>query len=142
MKTLAAISMCLATFALVGCAGHTHSLIPEDSDRELTVGTFSHEGAEGPVMVLEFGGTRFEASGFAIQRTQNMAELRRKYWPGKHYDQIFSGVDTDHYKYSAQPELRAGNGATLRCFAVWWNNIPPSGHCVTANGEHINFRFE
>ncbi|MBZ0132402.1 MAG: hypothetical protein K8F53_07310 [Rhodocyclaceae bacterium] len=142
MRILLTVSACLATLVLAGCAGHTHSLIPEGSDRELTVGTFRHEGPDEPVMVLEFGGTRFEARGFAIQRNQNLAELRKQYYPSRHYDQIFSGADTDHYAYSAQPVLRAGNGATLRCFAVWRSAGSPAGHCVTSDGVHINFRFE
>lgn len=134
--------MCLTTLALAGCAGHTHSLISEGSDRELTIGKFRHEGPDEPVIVLEFGGTRFEASGFAIQRDRNLAELRKKYYPSKHYDQISSGADTDHYEYSAKPILRAENGATLRCFAAWRSGGSPAGHCVTSDGVHINFRFE
>ena len=141
MKTWIALSACLAALTLAGCAGHTHSLIQEESDRDITVGTFRHEGPEGASMVLEFRGTRFEASGFAIQRSQNLAQLRRCY-PGKHYDRIFSGLDTDHYMYTAQPELRAGNGATLRCSAVWRAGGSPVGHCVTAEGTHVNLRFE
>lgn len=93
-------------------------------------------------MILELAGTRFEAHGFVINRNQNLAELRRQYFPGKHYDRIFSGSDAEHYVYSAQPELHAGNGAALRCSAVWRANGSPAGHCVTAEGTHINFRFE
>lgn len=132
---------CLITFTLGGCAGHTHSLIQDQSDRDITVGTFQHEGPEGTAMVLEFRGVRFEARGFAIERNQNLAELRRHYGPGKHYDQIFSGMDTDHYLYSAQPVLRAGSGATLRCFALWRSGGSPAGHCVTADGSRIHFRY-
>lgn len=142
MKASVAASACLAAFALVGCAGHTHSLIQEKSDREITVGTFRHEGQDEPMMTLEFAGTHFEARGFAIDRKQNLAKLRRQYYPGKHYDQILSGADTDHYVYSTQPELRAGNGVTLRCSAEWRSGGSPTGHCVTADGTHINFRFE
>ena len=93
-------------------------------------------------MALEFRDTRFEASGFVIQRNQNLGELRRKYYPGKHYDRIFSGLDTDHYVYTAQPELRSGTGAILRCSAVWRSGGSPAGDCVTTEGTHINFRFE
>lgn len=142
MKTLVAVSARLATLALVGCAGHTHSLIPEDSDPGLTVGLFKHLGPEGPAMILEFGGKRFEASGFAIHQNQNLAELRRRYGPGRHYDQILSGTDTDHYVYSAQPELRSGDGATLRCSVAWRANGSPAGNCVTAEGTRIDVRFE
>lgn len=143
MKTRIAVSAYLAAFALAGCAGHTHNLAQEDSDRDLTVGAFWHEGAEGSMMALEFRGTRFEARGFAIERNQNLAQLQRRYGPDRrHWDRISSGMDTDHYVYSAEPELRAGNGATLRCNAVWRANAAPAGHCVTAEGTHINFRFE
>jgi len=142
MKSWFTVTVCLTTLILAGCTGHTHSLIRDESDQDITVGTFRHEGAEGASMALEFRGTRFEASGFAIQRNQNLAELRRKYYPGKHYDRIFSGLDSDHYLYSAQPELRSSSGATLRCTALWRSGASPTGHCVTAEGAHVNFRFE
>jgi len=135
------ILVCLMPFALGGCTGHIHSLIQDQSDRDIAVGTFRHEGPEGAAMVLEFRGVRFEAQGFAIERNQNLAELRRRHGFGKHYDQIFSGMDTDHFLYSAQPVLRADNGATLRCSAVWRAGGSPAGHCVTADGTRINFRF-
>jgi hypothetical protein len=37
----------LIPFTLGGCAGHTHSLIQDQSDQDITVGTFRHEGPEG-----------------------------------------------------------------------------------------------
>ena len=143
MRTRITVSAYLAAFALAGCAGHTHNLAQDDSDLDLTVGPFRHEGPEGSMMALEFRGTRFEARGFAIERNQNLAELKRRYGiDRKHWDRIFSGMDTDHYVYSAEPVLRAGNGATLLCYAVWRANRAPEGHCVTDEGTHINFRFE
>lgn len=143
MKTRIAVSACLATFTLAGCAGHTHSLAQDDSDRDIAVGTFRHEGPEGSTMVLEFRGTRFEARGFAIERNQSLAELKRRYGiDRKHWDRIFSGMDTDHYVYAAKPELLAGNGATLRCSAIWRSGGSPAGECVTTDGLHVNFRFE
>lgn len=136
------VLVCLAAFALGGCAGHTHSLIPEHSDRDITIGTFQHEGPQGSsMMILEYRGARFEARGFAIVRNQNLAELRRSYGSGKHYDRIFSGLDTNHYLYSAQPVLYADNGGTLRCSAVWRAGSSPAGHCVTADGARIHFRY-
>jgi hypothetical protein len=143
MRTRITVSAYLAAFALAGCAGHTHNLAQDDSDLDLTVGTFRHEGPEGSMMALEFRGTRFEARGFAIERNQNLAELKRRYGiDRRHWDRISSGMDTDHYVYSAEPVLRAGNGASLRCPAVWRASGSPEGHCVTDEGTHINFRFE
>ena len=143
MKIRIAVLACLAVLALAGCIAHTHSLIQGESDREITVGTFRHEGPEGSMMVLEFRGIRFEARGFAIERNQNLAELKRRYGiDRKHWDRIFSGMDTDHYVYAAQPELHAGNGVTLRCSAIWRSGGSPAGECVTTDGLHVNFRFE
>ena len=131
----------LIPLTLGGCASHTHNLIQDGSDQDITVGTFRHEGPEGTAMFLELRGVRFEAQGFAIERKQNLAELRRLYSTGKHYDRIFSGLDNDHYVYSAQPVLRADSGATLRCSAVWRSGGSPSGHCLAADDSRINFRF-
>ena len=143
MKAWTAVPVCLATLALTACVGHTHSLVREDSDRAITTGAFRHEGPVGSSMALEFRGKRFEAGGFAIERNQNLAELKRQYGiDRKHWDRIFSGLDTDHYVYTAQPELHDGNGAKLRCSAVWRAGGSPAGHCVTVEGTHINFRFE
>jgi len=94
-------------------------------------------------MVLERQGARFEARGFVIERNQNLAELNRRYGiDRRHWDRISSVMDTDHYVYSAEPVLRAGNAATLRCPTAWRANGAPEGHCVTDEGTHINFRFE
>ncbi len=143
MKARTAVSACLAILVLTACAGHSHSLVREESDRDITTGMFRHEGPEGSSMALEFRGIRFEARGFAIERNQNLAELKRRYGiDRKHWDRIFSGMDTDHYVYAAQPELHAGNGATLRCSAIWRSGGSPAGECVTTDGLHVNFRFE
>jgi hypothetical protein len=57
-----------------------------------------------------------KARGFAIQRNQNLAALRRQYGiDRKHWDRIFSGMDTDHYVYSAEPVLRAGMARPAMC---------------------------
>lgn len=143
MKARTAVSACLAILVLTACAGHSHSLVREESDREITTGMFRHEGPEGSSMALEFRGIRFEARGFAIERNQNLAELKRSYGiDRKHWDRIASGLDTDHFVYAAKPELLAGNGATLRCSAIWRSGGSPAGECVTTDGLHVNFRFE
>ena len=143
MKARTAVSACLAILVLTACAGHSHSLVREESDRDITTGMFRHEGPEGSSMALEFRGIRFEARGFAIERNQNLAELKRRYGiDRKHWDRIFSGMETDHYVYAAKPELLAGKGATLRCSAIWRSGGSPAGECVTTDGLHVNFRFE
>jgi len=144
MRTLLAALAGLAALALAGCAGHIHtSLIPEDSDPALTLGVFRHEGQEAPLMALEFRGKRYESRGFAIERKQNLAALRRQYGTDiRHFRNIASGADTNHDVYSAQPKLLAGDGATLRCVVAWQAMGAPAGYCVSAEGTRLPFRFE
>ena len=144
MRTLLAALAGLAALALAGCAGHIHtSLIPEDSDPALTLGVFRHEGQDAPLMVLEFRGKRYESRGFAIERKQNLAALRRQYGTDiRHFRNIASGADTNHDVYSAQPKLLAGDGATLRCVVAWQAMGAPAGYCVSAEGTRLPFRFE
>jgi len=118
MKKALAISTYLVILALSGCAGHSHRRVQSDQP-SLAAGWFRHEGQEESAMILEYEGKRFEAHGFAIRRNQNVAELRQQFGSGKHYDRIFSGLDTDHYVYSANPELRAADGATIGCSLMW-----------------------
>ena len=144
MRTLLAALAGLAALALAGCAGHIHtSLIPADSDPALTLGVFRHEGQEAPLMALEFRGKRYESRGFAIERKQNLAALRRQYGTDiRHFRNIASGADTNHDVYSAQPKLLAGDGATLRCVVAWQAMGAPAGYCVSAEGTRLPFRFE
>ncbi len=141
MKVWTAVSTFLIALTVAGCAGHVHSLVQAESDQDISGGTFRHEGSEATLMVLEFRGIRFEAVGFTIERNQNLAELRQRFGSGKHYDRIFSGLDTEHYLYSAQPELHASTGATLRCSVAWQAGVAPAGNCATTDGARINFRF-
>ncbi|MFW5398024.1 MAG: hypothetical protein XXXNARYT_003752 [Candidatus Accumulibacter regalis] len=132
----------LAALTLAGCAGHTHGLAPESGNSGVTVGTFSHEAREGPAMVLEFGGQRFAAQGFAIKRTRDYAALQRHYDYGSPPSRIFEGGGTDHDEYSANPELRAAEGAVLRCTLTWPTRQAPAGYCETHEGTRITVRFE
>lgn len=142
MKSLLAIPACVCVLGLWGCAGHSHRLARSD-DPAVSAGSFSHEGAEERAMVLEIGGQRFSARGFEVHRSQNLAELRRRYGAGsKHYERIFSGLDTDHYLYSANPELRSDDGLTTRCSLTWRAFGVPAGTCKTAEGKPIQVQFE
>jgi hypothetical protein len=76
MNTVFAI-VGLAALTLTGCAGHTHALAPASGNPSVTVGTFSHEGRGAPAMLLEVGGRRFTAQGFAIRRNANLSALQQ-----------------------------------------------------------------
>lgn len=129
----------LVVLALAGCAGHTHQLASSDG-LDYVTGSFSHEGSQEPLMVLDINGARYEGRGFAIKRWQNMSELRKMFGPGKHYDQINSGMDTYHITYSAAPELRSENGETIRCLLAWQPGHGPSGVCTQIDGKQIEVR--
>nr|WP_295768765.1 hypothetical protein [Rhodoferax sp.] len=140
MKIRTKMLALFAAITVVGCAGHTHGVLAESSS-EIKGGIFRHEGSEGTLMVLEYRGTRYEASGFAIEHSQNLTELRQRFGSGKHYDRIFSGLDTDHYVYSALVELRSNSASSLLCSAVWRAGGSPAGNCTTATGEKVSFQY-
>ncbi|ACV37881.1 conserved hypothetical protein (plasmid) [Candidatus Accumulibacter phosphatis clade IIA str. UW-1] len=141
MNTVIAI-VGLAALTLTGCAGHTHALAPASGNPSVTVGTFSHEGREAPAVVLEVGGRRFTAQGFAIRRDANRSALQQHDSRGRRPSGISPGSDTEHYQYSANPELRAADGAVLRCTLTWPARQAPAGYCEMAEGTRIAVRFE
>lgn len=136
------ISILAALVAIIslGCAGHTHELTVENNSA-IERGIFRHEGTGGTSMALQFRGVRYEANGFAIEHSQNLKELRQRFGTGKHYDRIFSGLDTDHYVYSALAELHSSTGSSLLCSVVWRAGGSPAGNCVTAEGEKVSFQY-
>jgi hypothetical protein len=141
MNTVFAI-VGLAALTLTGCAGHTHALAPASGNPSVTVGTFSHEGHEAPAMVLEVGGRRFSAQGFAIRRDENLSASQQHNSRGWRPSWISPGSDTEHYDYSANPELHAADGAVLRCTLTWPARQAPAGYCEMDGGARIAVRFE
>ncbi|MEF8738559.1 MAG: hypothetical protein FAZ92_03316 [Accumulibacter sp.] len=141
MNTVFAI-VGLAALTLTGCAGHTHALAPASGNPSVTVGTFSHEGREAPAMLLEVGGRRFTAQGFAIRRDTNRSVSQQHDSRSRRHSGIAAGSDSEHYDYSANPELRAADGAVLRCTLTWPARQAPAGYCERDEGTRIAVRFE
>lgn len=130
---------CLALLALYGCAGHSHRLVAVDA---LVVGdgAFHHGTSEGPSMVLELNGVRYEAKDFKIEKVEHLDELRARYGAGKHYEQIKIGLDRQHISYSATPVLKSPDGQQLRCVIRWTNTAAISGICTTVSGQNVAIR--
>lgn len=135
------LATCFLSVTLSGCVGHTHRLVSANNSPPVT-GSFSHEGTQAPVMVLELEGARYEGRGFVIQHHQDLAKLRQLFGPGKHYDQIASGMNSDHVKHSASPVLRAQSGETIRCLLAWSSGQSPAGVCTKPDGAEIDVRFD
>lgn len=135
------LATCFLGVTLSGCAGHTHRLVSENDSLSVT-GSFSHEGTQAPVMVLEIEGARYEGRGFVIQHHQDLAKLRQLFGPGKHYDRITSGMDSDHIKNSASPILRSQSGETILCLLAWSSGQSPAGVCTKSDGKQIDVRFD
>ena len=125
----------------IACAEHPPLLFSGDSPLAARV-YFYHEGNDGPSMSIEFDGAVYERRGFAIEKKQNLNELRVTHGPGKHYDQIVNGQDRQHLRYSATPVLTAADGRTMRCDMYWITGSEPSGVCTTSSGDKIHVRGE
>ncbi len=135
------LATCFLGVTISGCAGHSHRLV-SDNNSTPVAGSFNHEETQEPVMVLELEGARYEGRGFVIRRYQDIAQLRQLFGPGKHYDQIVSGMDRDHIKNSASPVLRAQSGETIRCLLAWESGQGPAGVCTKPDGKQFYVRFE
>lgn len=135
------LASCVLGVTLSGCAGHSHRLVSANNSLPVT-GSLSHEGIQAPVMVLELEGARYEGQGFVIQNHQDLAKLRQLFGPGKHYDQIVSGMNSDHIKHSASPVLRSQSGETIRCLLAWSSGQSPAGVCTKPDGAEIDVRFD
>lgn len=134
------MSALLILIALGGCAGQSHQLLGGDGN-EVVVGAFTRGGTGKPSMVVDLGGKRYEAQGFAIHRTQNLAGLGQRYGFGsKHYQGIAAGLDSDHYFYVAEPRLRSPDGLTIQCSVAWRGGTLPVGTCELESGERFNIR--
>lgn len=122
-----------------GCASHSHRLDPAGSS--LLRGEFLH-GSENR-MVVESADRRYVADGFEVRRETHLAELQRRYQgrDPKHWSRIFAGLDTDHETYSAEPLLKAQDGAELACRLAWSAGQQPGGTCLDATGRKHDLRF-
>lgn len=129
--------------ALVGCAGHSHRLISAKGDG-VVIGAFSHEGNAEPSMMVEFEGQQYSLRGFTITRNQNLAELKKQLGGGgsKHYQRVMSGLDNEHFVYSAKPVLQSSDGKTIQCSLAWRSGQTPAGSCKTDDKGDLEIRSE
>ncbi len=137
-RTLITVS---AMLAMAGCASHIH-LLDKSSAPSFLEGEFCHE--DEPRLVLVSSERRYEAHGFEVRSSQNLAELRKRYYGSspKHWDRITSGLDTEHKTYAAEPVLKARDGSELSCHVAWQSGQAPAGLCVDRAGREYPLRFE
>lgn len=133
----------LAILMLTGCAGPTHMLVKEGS-APFVGGELVHDRGEGNLLVLEAPDRRYEARGFAVDRQTNLAELRKRYYGvnPKHWERIFSGLDTDHVTYSIETIAKSADGQEISCRLVWKSGAKPGGACMDRTGTEFPVRFE
>lgn len=129
--------------ALAGCAGHSHQLLDARSEG-VVIGSFSHEGNAEPSMVVEFEGQQYSSRRFTIDRSQNLADLKKQLGgsSSKHYQRVASGLDNDHFVYSAKPILQRLDGKTMQCSLAWRSGQGPAGVCITDEAKTLTIRSE
>ena len=130
-----------AAVVLAGCGAHSH-MLAKDSAPQLLKGEFSH--GQTNRLVLESADRQYEATGFAVEKHQNWAELERRYrgTEPKHWDRIFAGHDKDHETYSAQAKAIAKDGTELNCRLAWPSGKNPQGICSDKAGKEFAVRFD
>jgi len=133
----------LAILWLTGCAGPTHLLVKEDSV-PFVGGKLIHDRGESNHLVLEDQNRRYEARGFVVERQTNLAELRKRYYGvnPKHWDRIFSGLDTEHVTLAVEAVARDKDGIEVFCRFVWMSGAKPEGVCIDQAGTEFSVRFD
>jgi len=132
----------LAILMLTGCGAHVHQLVKEDS-AQLVGGELVHDycGKDNS-LVLKALDRSYEARGFAVKRHTHLAELRKRYGAhGKHWMQIFSGLDTDHVTYSVETIAKSSDGNEASCRLMWGRDDKPAGICTDQAEKTFPVRF-
>lgn len=141
MRLLLSVSILLASLAVAGCSSQPYRLSAKD-DPAMADGWFNHRATEGWVVVLQYGGKRYDGKGMEVRRFLNLEELKKQYGASStRYARIFSGLDTEHYEYSVNHILRSSQDDMLFCSIKWKASVPPTGNCITPEGKFINIRF-
>lgn len=132
-----------AMLLFAGCAGPVHLLDKKDS-APFIAGELVHDRGEGNRLVLEAPNRRYEAHGFAVERQTNMEALRKFYYGvnPKHWERIFSGLDTDHVTYSVETIAASAEGDKVSCRLVWGGSAKPAGVCTDQAGAAFPVSFE
>jgi hypothetical protein len=146
MKGNAMKALCLSVLAillLTGCASQVHLLVKED-DAPFIAGELVHDRGEGNHLVLEAPNRRYEARGFVVERQENLAALRQRYFIAnrKHWDRISAGLDTDHVIYSIETIAKSAGGHEVSCRLMWGGGAKPAGVCTDQDGTEFPVRFE
>lgn len=107
-------------------------------------GELVHDRGEGNHLVLGTPSRRYEARGFVVERQTHIAELRKRYYGvnPKHWERIFSGLDTDHVTYSVETIAASAEGDKISCHIVWGGAAKPAGVCTDQAGTAFPVRFE
>ena len=133
----------LAILMLTACASPVHRLLKDDS-ASFVSGELVHDRGEGNHLVLETMNRRYEARGFVVERHTNLVALRKRYYGvnPKHWERIFSGLDTDHVTYSTEAVAKSAEGHEVSCLVLWGGGAKPAGVCTDQAGAAFPVHFE
>lgn len=133
----------LVILLLTGCASHVHQLVMQGSAPFIS-GELVHTDGDGNRLVLQTPNRRYEARGFVVESQTNLAALRKRYYGvnPKHWERIFSGLDTDHVTYSIETIAKSAEGHEVSCRLMWGGGAKPAGVCTDQAGAAFQVRFE
>ena len=141
MRLRIGVSILGAMLVLAGCGAHSH-MLARDSAPQFLKGEFSH--GQTNRLTLETADRQYQATGFAVEKHVNLAELSHRYRGSdpKHWDRISAGHDRDHETYSAEVRVIATDGAELNCRLAWPSGKNPRGICLDKANMEFVVRFD
>lgn len=132
----------LAVLMLSGCGANAHQLVKSDS-AQLIGGELVHDQGKDNRLILKMSDRSYEAGGFVVNRETNLAELRKRYYGvnPKHWERIFSGLDTDHTINFIETIAKSPDGREISCRVAWKSGKKPTGVCTDQGGISFQVNF-
>lgn len=133
----------LLTFLLLGGCASPSYLLLRDEATPFIAGKLVHGQGEETLLVLDTAGRHYEARGFSVRSSTNLAALRKNYLTAgqRHWDRIFAGLDKDHADFVAEVVVRARDGDELACRVSWTETTKPEGVCTDSQGRMLPVHF-
>jgi hypothetical protein len=125
--------LALSALALTACS--TTVLLSKPGGETVATGTLEFRPNPPHRLTITLDGKAYEGD-VDSKKLDNRAELRKRFYSdSKHYQRIFSGLDTDHDIYQYKGILKAPDGATLTCEYLSSRKRGLLGACEDGKGQ-------
>jgi hypothetical protein len=125
----------LALSVLVLAACSETIMLTKPGGEAVATGTLKFRPNPPHWLTVTLNGKTYEGE-VASKKVENQAELFKRFGSdSRHYQRIFSGLDTDHNVYQHKGILKSSDGATLTCEYLSSRERGTFGACEDGKGQ-------